>query len=152
MKDGKTVLAADTHNRIRSYIFETQQESTIIQEISQIMYFTVDHQTEKHCLVTTKTEGIRLWCLRTRSLIRSFFGSMHSEFVITSSFGGFNGNFVASGSEDENVVIWNADRSEPVRCLKGHTGTVNAVSWNPKHHGMLASGSDDGTIRIWLSA
>lgn len=151
-KDGKTVLAADTHNRIRSYEFETQQESTIIQEMSQIMYFTVDHHTEEHCLVTTKTEGIRLWCLRTRSLIRSFFGSMHSEFVITSSFGGFNGNFVASGSEDENVVIWNADKSEPVRCLRGHTGTVNAVSWNPKYHGMLASGSDDGTIRIWTSS
>uniref|UniRef100_A0A915DBW7 LisH domain-containing protein n=1 Tax=Ditylenchus dipsaci TaxID=166011 RepID=A0A915DBW7_9BILA len=150
-KDGKTVLAADTHNRIRSYEFDSQHETTLIQELSQIMYFTVDH-SEEHCLVTTKTEGIRLWCLKTKSLIRSFFGSMHSEFVITSSFGGCKDNFVASGSEDENVVIWNVDKSEPVRYLKGHTGTVNAVCWNPTQHGMLASGSDDGTIRIWASS
>ncbi|KAI1729793.1 WD repeat-containing protein 26 [Ditylenchus destructor] len=145
LKDGKTVLASDTHNRIRSYDFETMNETNVIQEASQIMYFTVD-QSEQYCLVTTKTEGIRLWCLKTRSLIRSFFGSTHSEFVITSAFGG---NFVASGSEDEQVVIWNTKKSEPVRYLRGHSGTVNTVVWNPKITGMLASGSDDGTIRIW---
>jgi WD40 repeat protein len=148
MKDGKTVLAADTHNRIRSYDFETQHEATIIQETSKIMYFTVN-PSEDYCLITTKTEGIRLWCLKTRCLIRSFRGSFHSEFVISSSFGGSDENFIASGSEDGNVVIWNIDKAEPARILKAHTGTVNTVSWNPKYHGMLASGGDDSTVRIW---
>lgn len=26
---------------------------------------------------------------------------------------------------------------------------MNCVDWNSVHHSMLASGSDDGTVRIW---
>lgn len=150
MRDGRTVLAADTHNRIRRYDFESLTESTIICENSQIMYFTVDRE-EKYCLITTKHEGIRMWCLQTRTLIRSFIGSVHSEFVISSSFGGTYDNFIVSGSEDNNILIWNKNKSDPIRQLKGHTSTVNAVGWNPTQPTMLASASDDGTVRIWSS-
>lgn len=68
------------HFRIRKYDFENQREETLIQEASQIMFFTVDKE-ERYCLVTTKTEGIRLWCLKTITLIRTFFGANHTDFV-----------------------------------------------------------------------
>jgi WD40 repeat protein len=91
-----------------------------------------------------------LWCIKTQTLIRTFFGSVHNEYVISSTFGGVSGDFIASGSEDESIVIWNRKNENPIHKLIGHIGTVNAVSWNPVHHEMLASGGDDGTIRIWL--
>lgn len=97
-KDGHTVIAADNLNRIRSYDFDTQEEITLIQENSHITYFSVD-PTEEFCLVTTKNEGLRLWSLATRTLVRTYFGSVHNDFVITSTFGGPSGDFIASGSE-----------------------------------------------------
>ncbi|KAI3760218.1 hypothetical protein L1987_50609 [Smallanthus sonchifolius] len=47
------------------------------------------------------------------------------------------------------VYIWNRRISDPIEVLSGHSMTVNCVSWNPKRHRMLASASDDQTIRIW---
>jgi WD repeat-containing protein 26 len=50
---------------------------------------------------------------------------------------------------DNKVYIWHIKQEVPIATLEGHTRTVNCVSWNPVHHEMLASVSDDNTVRIW---
>ena len=52
-------------------------------------------------------------------------------------------------SLDNNVYVWHKKREYPIAILDGHTKTVNCVSWNPVRHNMIASASDDMTIRIW---
>lgn len=50
---------------------------------------------------------------------------------------------------DNKVYIWHIKHEKPIAVLQGHTRTVNTVAWNPVYHQMLASVSDDCTVRIW---
>ncbi|XP_046847736.1 WD repeat-containing protein 26-like [Xenia sp. Carnegie-2017] len=148
LKDGKTVLAADSHNRIRSYNFEDFSDRNLIQEDHPIISFAVS-ENDRFILINVGTQGLHLWDIKDRVLIRRYQGLSHGFCVIYSCFGGFNQDFIASGSEDHQVYVWHIKHPEPIMVLSGHTKTVNCVHWNPKVPSMLASGSDDGTVRIW---
>ncbi|KAG2428164.1 hypothetical protein HXX76_011844 [Chlamydomonas incerta] len=59
---------------------------------------------------------------------------------------GSDGNFLAVGTSDAKVQIWDANRRKQVRELCGHTNRVSALSWNGA---VLSSGSRDSTIANW---
>jgi len=106
----------------------------------------------KQLLVNVSSHEIHLWDLSQKIIVQKFRGQNQSRFVIRSCFGGTNEAFICSGSEDSNVYIWNRQHGTLLTVLSGHSGTVNTVSWNPKDPYMLASCSDDRTIRIWKRA
>ncbi|XP_062603261.1 WD repeat-containing protein 26-like [Saccostrea cucullata] len=146
--DGKTVLAADTHHRVRGYNFDELADFNVIQEDHPVMSFTLN-DTGRLILLNVATQGIHLWDLHDRCLVRKFQGVTQGFYTIHSCFGGLNQDFIASGSEDHKVYVWHLRKEEPIAVLEGHSRTVNCVHWNPKLPGMLASASDDGTVRIW---
>ena len=49
---------------------------------------------------------------------------------------------------DHAVRIWNADR-QLLATLDSHTDAVNTIAWSPNGK-ILASGSNDKTIRLWI--
>ena len=112
------------------------------------MSFTLD-QNEELALLNVFTQGVHLWDLKDKILLRKFQGAKHGFYIIHSCFGGLNQNFIASGSEDCKVYIWHKNREKPIIVLSGHTQTVNCVTWNPKYPHILASVSDDYTVRLW---
>lgn len=148
LNDNVSVLGADTHYRIRNYNFESKYDYNMVQEQNSIISFTVN-STDRLALLNVGSQGLHLWDLRDKCLIRIFQGASQGSYTIHSCFGGINESFIASGSEDNNVYIWHTRREEPLATLSGHTRTVNCVSWNPVYPSMLASSSDDGTVRIW---
>ncbi|XP_063093595.1 WD repeat-containing protein 26 isoform X1 [Cavia porcellus] len=148
LSDGKTVLASDTHQRIRGYNFEDLTDRNIVQEDHPIMSFTIS-KNGRLALLNVATQGVHLWDLQDRVLVRKYQGVTQGFYTIHSCFGGHNEDFIASGSEDHKVYIWHKRSELPIAELTGHTRTVNCVSWNPQIPFMMASASDDGTVRIW---
>ena len=98
---------------------------------------------------------VRIWDAATGQLQRELKG--HSSGVFSVAFSP-NGAQVASGSWDNTVRIWNVATEQPQGCvcvcegtekeLKGHTDYVMSVAFSPNGE-RVASGSRDGTIRVW---
>lgn len=56
--------------------------------------------------------------------------------------------FIASGSDDDTVRIWDSRTGEELALLRGHNGPVEALSVDPVGE-WVASGGEDGTLRFW---
>lgn len=69
-----------------------------LKEEYAIMSFTVD-ATDRQALLNVATQGVHLWDLEDRCLVRKFQGVTQGFYTIHSCFGGLNQNFIASGSE-----------------------------------------------------
>ena len=59
-----------------------------------------------------------------------------------------NGSFIASGSEDNTVKLWDVTTGKVVRTLVAHRGYITALDFNASGD-MLVTASKDNTIRIW---
>ncbi|KAH0468746.1 hypothetical protein IEQ34_001978 [Dendrobium chrysotoxum] len=147
-KNGKQIISMCGETAILMLDTESKFEK-LIEEDQTIISFSLSRD-EKFLLVNLLNEEIHLWSIvDVPKLLTRYKGHKHSRFVIRSCFGGFGQGFIASGSENSQVYIWHRKTGELIQELPGHSGAVNCVSWNPANPHMLASGSDDHTIRIW---
>src|SRR5688572_8016982 len=56
--------------------------------------------------------------------------------------------FLASGSFDSTIKIWDVESGRELRSLSGHLGAIKALVWSPDGK-WLASGGNDKTLRVW---
>ncbi|AKV68118.1 MULTISPECIES: serine/threonine-protein kinase [Microcystis] len=71
----------------------------------------------------------------------------HSDEVFSVAYSP-DGRYLASGSIDQTIKIWEVATGKELRTLTGHSGGVFLVAYSPDGR-YLASGSIDQTIKIW---
>eukprot|EP00050_Salpingoeca_kvevrii_P011328 m.14535 g.14535 ORF g.14535 m.14535 type:complete len:536 (+) comp3375_c0_seq2:217-1824(+) len=148
--DGKKLVVVCYERKLRVYDFEDlDAECKFVQETHPITSLSLSSNDGRCALLSLASRELHLWDLESMTLVRKFLGHDQDKFTIRSCFGGHNDTFVASGSEDCNVYIWHQRTGELLEKLDAHTSSVNCAAWNPTDVGMLASASDDHTVRLW---
>lgn len=106
--DGQLIVSLNKENVILLTDRETKNE-TLIEEEDGVTSFCLSSDG-KFLLVNLVCEEIHLWCIGdggTPSLIMRYKGHRRARYVIRSCFGGTEQGFVASGSEDSLVRLYN---------------------------------------------
>ncbi|KAG6335210.1 hypothetical protein ID866_3881 [Astraeus odoratus] len=136
-------------NRIVVYDLKTKATELLIPTEGELTSVKISSDS-RFAIVNHAPDAIHLFDLDDGHIVWKFTGQRQRQHVIRSCFGGVDGNFVVSGSEDRNVYVWHRDTGVLLEVLAGHgSGSVNCVAWNPCNERMFASCSDDCTIRIW---
>ena len=140
--------------------------------VSSVKSFSFKRRTRGPFLKEGVSSTLSLWDTRTGdklsdSPVESYFGELpklpevrNSSSASTGAIGvvvfSQNGSMLATALNSDRatedyrftVHLWNIPHRTVILTLKGHTDTVNALAFTPNGN-MLASGSDDKTIRLW---
>lgn len=145
--DGRWLVAVDDQQTIHVYNAMTRELEYDMELKVRPTSVSVS-QDSRHLLVNKRDGEAQLIDLASRSSVQKFLGHTGGDYLIRSSFGGANESFVVSGSEDGNILIWHKNIGAAIERLPGHLPRCNAVTWNAAEPCMLASGGDDGRVKM----
>ena len=118
-------------------------------------------------LAWTLDSCVRLWHYGEGRCVKTYQGHVNRKYSLSGAFGVYGDvdeearggarrpgrastkqAFVASGSEDGAIVMWNVGNKAVLQRLEGHEGVVLGVD---ARKDMLVSGGLDGTVRLWAA-
>jgi WD40 repeat protein len=101
-------------------------------------------------LASASADGtMRIWDVTgAREIIRR----RHGAHVMGVAFSG-DGRYVASGSSNRSVKVWDAETGELQETLPDPTGAAQCVAFHPNNDRVLVWGSSDATVKVgnWRS-
>lgn len=105
----------------------------------------------RYILAFTLDSCIRLWDYVAGTCKKTYQGHINKKYSLGGAFGiGGTEGFIASGSENGEIIFWDVKTKNIVQRVTGHEGVVLWVDTSPGPSGILVSGGLDGTVRIWV--
>jgi COMPASS component SWD3 len=108
----------------------------------------------KYVLAWTLDSCIRLWNYVDGRAVKTYQGHVNAKFSIGGAFGAYGTPeypfaFIASGSEDGSVWLWDVGTKNVLQKIEGaHQGVVLGVDTHPTEP-LMVSGGADRTVRVW---
>lgn len=109
---------------------------------------------DQFILVSNLDNTLNLWSHASEKRMTTYTGHKNEKYCLSANFSvsGRGGCWIVSGSEDNDIYIWNFQTLEIVQILKGHADVVICSDCHPTEN-IIASGAleNDKTIKLWKS-
>ena len=86
---------------------------------------------------------VLLWDTNCRGILGKFNGHLKAVNAML-----YMGDWLATGSSDNSVIIWHVHQQKPELKLQGHSGGIYALDFSADLS-LLASASGDRTVKLW---
>lgn len=159
VRDGTLIVSCSHDGLIRVWDTATGQcLRTIVHEDNAPVTCVRFSPNGRYILAWTLDSCIRLWNYidGKGKCVKTYQGHANAKFSLSGAFGTYGAEtlgphqyaFIASGSEDGTVVLWDVSSKNVLQRLEGHTDAVLSVDTHPTDR-IIASAGLDRTIRIW---
>jgi len=144
--DGKYVISGSFDDTVKLWNVESGEAISTFSDYTDNVIFVSFTPNGKYIVIVTEDGKVRLRDVENRELKKTFYviyRSTQSESLSP------NGKYIAIRSRiwNKTIDLWKVDSGKK-RILTGHTGDVNSVNFSPDSK-YIASGSSDGTVKLW---
>ncbi|KIW15690.1 hypothetical protein PV08_05740 [Exophiala spinifera] len=161
LRDGTMVCSCSSDGLIRIWDASTGQcLKTLVDEDRKSVSSVRFTPNGRFLLAWTLDSCVRLWRYSEGTCVKTYQGHVNAEYTLGGVVGGYrtagmNGweeeAFVASGSEDGEIVVWAVSSKEVLWRGKAHRDVVLCMDWGRTKagKGLLVSGGKDRDVKVW---
>jgi WD40 repeat protein len=144
--NGKIIASGGLDKKVKLWETATGKELlTFSDKVKTDDFYNIAFSPDGQTLAIANGKELSLKAVSDGQSLGNFSG--HSANISSIAFS-IDGKFLATGSADKTVKIWQVSTGKVLHTFQGHTKRVNSISYGPNGE-HLASGSADGSIKIW---
>jgi WD40 repeat protein len=158
--EGKLLAVAGEDQRIHLWRTDTRQPFKILSSHSKTIFRLAASPNGQYLASASDDRTVKIWSVDGQ-LLHTLSGHSGGVYGVTFSP---DGKILASASADNQVWLWDWSANKVLMIFKGHRDRVNSVAFNPSPNitsdskdsiklksptKLLATGSNDGTVKLW---